>query len=224
MQKKAIVLFSGGLDSTTCLAIAKSEKFDCYALSFSYGQRHAIELEAAKQIAHQFNVTEHKILSLPLNEIKGSSLTDTSMEIPDHQENSSMPNTYVPARNTIFLSFALAWGEVMGANDIFIGANNVDYSGYPDCRPEYLHSFEKMANLATNKGNNGQCYTIHAPLLHLDKAGIIRKGINLGIDYSQTISCYRADASGRGCGNCDSCAYRKKGFQEAAIADPTRYI
>lgn len=220
MQKKAVVLFSGGLDSTTCLAIAKSQGFDCYALSFSYGQRHSVELEAAKKLAQQSSVAEHKILSLPLNEIKGSSLTDPSLGIPNFNNDGAIPNTYVPARNTIFLSFALSWAEVINAYDIFMGANYIDYSGYPDCRPEYLEAFEKMAELATKKGVNGQRFNIHAPLLRLNKAEIIRKGIDLGVDYSQTISCYRADEKGRSCGQCDSCTFRKKGFDEVGIVDP----
>lgn len=224
MQKKAIVLFSGGLDSTTCLAIAKSQDFDCYALSFAYGQRHHVELKAAKAIARQYGVIEHKILSVPLDQIKGSSLTDASISVPDYQQHEGVPNTYVPARNTIFLSFALAWGEVIGAHDIFMGANHVDYSGYPDCRPDYLEAFEKMAELATKNGREGHSYTIQTPLLFLNKAEIIKMGIGLGVDYGQTISCYRADASGRSCGLCDSCTFRKNGFSEAEIPDPTIYF
>jgi 7-cyano-7-deazaguanine synthase len=223
MQKKAIVLFSGGLDSTTCLAIAKSQGNECFALSFYYGQRHEIEIQAAKKIADMYGVSEHKILTLPLGEIKGSSLTDKSIAVPDYHESNNVPNTYVPARNTIFLSFALAWAEVIGAYDIFMGANYADYSGYPDCRPDYLEAFEKMAALATMKGAEGQQYKIHAPLLYLTKADIVKTGMGLGVNYGQTISCYRADKDGKACGNCDSCTYRKKGFADAGMEDPTPY-
>ena len=224
MKKKAIILFSGGLDSTTCLAIAKSQGFLCYALSFQYGQKHNAEIEHAKRLAEQAGVAEHKILALPLDEIGGSSLTDKNMDVQDFQERDRIPNTYVPARNTIFLSFALAWGEVIDAKDIFLGANEVDYSGYPDCRPAYLHAFEAMAKLATKAGmEENQAFNIHTPLLRMGKAQIIQEGIRLGVDYSQTVSCYRADINGRACGNCDSCTYRKKGFMEAKIKDPTKY-
>lgn len=223
-MKKAIVLFSGGLDSTTCLAIARSQGFKPYALSFDYGQKHVIEMDAAKRIADMMQVTEHKIISLhSLGQLHGSSLTDDKLTVPDHQNDGNIPSTYVPARNTIFLSMALGWGEVLGAFDIFIGANDVDYSGYPDCRPEYLHAFEKMANLATKAGIEGKRTHIHAPLLHLTKAQIIQEGLRLGVDYSITISCYRPDATGRACGHCDSCSYRKKGFAEAKVDDPTPY-
>lgn len=224
MNKKAIVLFSGGLDSTTCLALAKFQGFDCYTLSFAYGQKHQVEVERAKLLAQKYGVIEHKILTLPLDEIRGSSLTDQALEVQDYQDKKSIPNTYVPARNTIFLSFALAWGEVLGAGDIFLGANHVDYSGYPDCRPEYMHAFEKLAMLATKAGvEQSQHFTIHTPLLQMSKAQIIKEGIKLGIDYGQTISCYRADAQGRACGKCDSCTFRKKGFNEAGVLDPTEY-
>ncbi|MBX3708139.1 MAG: 7-cyano-7-deazaguanine synthase QueC [Gammaproteobacteria bacterium] len=224
MNKKAIILFSGGLDSTTCLAFAKAEGFLCFALSFVYGQKHHIEVERAKVIAEKYGVVEHKILSLPLSEICGSSLIDSHLEVQDHQEAKSIPNTYVPARNTIFLSFALAWGEAIGANHLFLGANYMDYSGYPDCRPEYLHAFENVARLATKVGvENGQQFKIHTPLLQMSKGQIIREGVRLGVDYSQTISCYRADTHGRACGTCDSCVYRKKGFKEAEVLDPTHY-
>ncbi len=224
MEKKAVILFSGGLDSTTCLAMAKSKGFACYALSFDYGQKHNIELDHAKKIARKFEVVEHKIIPLALSSLGGSSLTDQNLLVPDYQENESIPTTYVPARNTVFLSIALGWAEVMGAFDIFIGANDVDYSGYPDCRPEYLHAFEKMANLATKAGVEGAHFHIHAPLLRLSKSDIIREGLRLGVDYGMTISCYRANAQGRSCGACDSCIYRKKGFEEAGIPDPTIYI
>lgn len=224
MNKSAIILFSGGLDSTTCLAIAKSQGFDCYTLSFQYGQKHSVEIEHAKQLAKQYGVKEHKILSLPLDQIGGSSLTDASLTVNDYEGTSSIPNTYVPARNTIFLSFALAWAEVIKAEHLFIGANAVDYSGYPDCRPEYYQAFEQVAKLATKAGVEGQWqFKIHTPLLHLTKAEIIQEGTRLGVDYGKTLSCYRADTEGRACGTCDSCVYRKKGFAEANLADPTLY-
>lgn len=224
MQKKAIILFSGGLDSTTCLGIAKSLDYACYALSFDYGQKHRSELNAAIQVAELMKVTEHKMVSLDLACLGGSALTDKNIEINDYQGNNEIPTTYVPARNTVFLSVALGWAEVVNAFDIFIGANDVDYSGYPDCRPEYLHAFEKVANLATKAGVEGAKYTIHAPLLRLSKREIIQLGTKLGIDYAATLSCYRADKEGRACGKCDSCIYRHKGFVEAGIADPTRYF
>lgn len=224
MTKKAIILFSGGLDSTTCLAIAKSQGFDCYTLSFHYGQKHQIEVERAKKLAAKYHATAHRILSLPIDQLGGSSLTDTNLMVSDYQgETDTTPNTYVPARNTIFLSFALAWGEVIGATNIFIGANHVDYSGYPDCRPDYLQAFEKMATLATTRGRAGEYFKIHAPLLQMSKAEIIQTGLTLGVDYSETISCYRANSEGAACGKCDSCAYRKKGFKEAGVIDPTLY-
>lgn len=224
MNQKAIILFSGGLDSTTCLAIAKSQGFTCYALSFAYGQKHQVEVERAKIIAAKYGVIEHKTFSLPLDEIRGSSLTDVNKAVQDYQASDKIPDTYVPARNTIFLSFALAWGEVIGANDIFFGANHLDYSGYPDCRPEYLQAFERVAKLATKVGvEDDKQFKIHTPLLYLSKAQIIQEGARLGIDYGQTISCYRADQHGRACGSCDSCTYRKKGFAEAGIIDPTAY-
>jgi 7-cyano-7-deazaguanine synthase len=223
-MKNAIILFSGGLDSTTCLAIAKEQGFACYALSFSYGQKHSIELEQAKKISRLVGVVEHRILTLPIGEYGGSALTDASINVPDHGDVSNIPSTYVPARNTIFLSFALSWGEVIGAHDIFIGANCVDYSNYPDCRPDYLQAFEKLANLATKVGQEeNQAFKVHAPLLHLNKAQIILEGLRLGVDYGETISCYRADAQGHACGSCDSCIYRIKGFAEAGIKDPTIY-
>jgi 7-cyano-7-deazaguanine synthase len=221
MQKKAVILFSGGLDSTTCIAIAKSQGFDCYALSFSYGQKHSVELEVAKKIAKAAGVHEHKIVTLNLG---GSALTDADVLIEDYKGDNEIPSTYVPARNTVFLSVALGWAEVLGALDIFIGANDVDYSGYPDCRPEYLRAFEKLADLATKAGVEGAHYKVNAPLLHLTKADIIKTGLALGVDYAVTVSCYRADAEGRACGNCDSCTYRKKGFKEAGVVDPTPYF
>jgi 7-cyano-7-deazaguanine synthase len=194
-------------------------------MSFVYGQKHSVEVERAKWIAANYNVVEHKCFTLPLDEIRGSSLTDTNIDVADYQGTNKIPDTYVPARNTIFLSIALAWGEVVGANDIFLGANNVDYSGYPDCRPEYFEAFEKVASLATRVGvEQDQTFKIHTPLLYMSKADIIREGIRLGIDYGQTISCYRADDKGRACGKCDSCIFRKKGFSEAGVVDPTQYF
>ena len=221
MQKKAVILFSGGLDSTTCVAIAKSQGFDCYALSFNYGQKHLVELEVAKTLAKAAGVAEHKIVTLNLD---GSALTDANKVVEDYQGNTEIPATYVPARNTVFLAVALGWAEVLGAYDIFIGANVMDYSGYPDCRPEYLQAFEQLANLATKAGVEGAHYKVHAPLLQWTKAEIIKAGLALGIDYSATVSCYRADSEGHACGRCDSCTYRIKGFLEAGVVDPTRYF
>lgn len=223
MQKKAIILFSGGLDSTTCLALAKSQGFACYALSFAYGQKHDVELAAAKRVLAAIPVKAHKIISLPLDMLTGSALINKDVPILDYEENAAIPTTYVPARNTIFLSIALGWAEALGAQDIFMGANDIDYSGYPDCRPEYLQAFEKVANLATKAGVEGCRYTIHAPLLRMSKKEIIQQGLSLGVDYSLTLSCYRANATGHACGTCDSCAYRKKGFSEANMLDPTLY-
>lgn len=224
MQKKAIILFSGGLDSTTCLAMAQKEGFSIYALSIDYGQKHKTELIAAQQIATTMGVQAHKIISLAaLGDLGASALTDDQITVENYQNNHVIPNTYVPARNTIFLSMAMAWAEVIKASDIFIGANSVDYSGYPDCRPEYLRAFEEMANLATRAGIEGKRLTIHAPLVLLTKSQIIQAGLRLGIDYSLTVSCYRLDKNNRSCGCCDSCIYRKKGFAEAGVLDPTRY-
>lgn len=223
MQKKSIILFSGGLDSTTCLAIAKSQGFEMYALSFRYGQKHRVEVERSIEIAKSYQVASHQVLDLPLADIGGSSLTDQNQQVPDYQASTSIPSTYVPARNTIFLSYALGLAEVIGAHDIFIGANHVDYSGYPDCRPDYLEAFETVANLATKAGREGQRFHIHAPLLELDKAGIIKLGLGLGVNYQQTISCYRADNKGYACGKCDSCIFRKNGFAGAGVPDPTLY-
>jgi 7-cyano-7-deazaguanine synthase len=224
MKKKAVILFSGGLDSTTCLAMAKAEGFECYALSFDYGQKHNSELDHAKRLSKKFGVMDHKVVTLPLGEWGGSSLTDASLTVKDHHDDNTIPNTYVPARNTIFLAMTLGYAEVLGALDIYIGINAVDYSQYPDCRPEYLKAFEKLAKLATKIGVEGADYQIHAPLLHLKKSEIIQAGVALGVDYSATVSCYRADDEGRACGNCDSCTYRKKGFLEAGVADPTVYF
>jgi 7-cyano-7-deazaguanine synthase len=220
---KAIVLVSGGLDSTTTLAIAKDLGFDCYALSFNYGQRHISELNAAKRVAEAFGVVEHKLINLDMGQIGGSALTDSNIDIPESHEE-GIPVTYVPARNTIFLSYALAWAEVIDANDIFIGVNAVDYSGYPDCRPEYIKAYEQLATLATKAGVEGSSFKIHTPLIDLSKADIIKKGSELNVDYSLTVSCYQADEHGKACGVCDSCRFRKEGFETAKIADPTLYL
>lgn len=221
-MKKAVILLSGGLDSTTCLAIAKAAGYACYALSVRYGQRLVAELAAAKQVAADYAAVEHRIANVDLHLWGGSALTDPTLAVP-HERSSDIPVTYVPARNTIFLSMALAWAEVLGAQDIFIGANAVDYSNYPDCRPDYLNAYQAMANLATRAGREGRPLQIHAPLLHLSKAEIVQKGVSLGVDYSVTVTCYEADASGLACGLCDACHFRAKGFQDAGIADPTRY-
>ena len=212
-RPRAVVLLSGGLDSATILAIATAEGYACYALSFRYGQRHGIELEAARRVAKALGAVEHKILDIDLREFGGSALTDDIAVPKDRTPDSSIPVTYVPARNTIFLSFALAWAEVLGAQDIFIGVNALDYSGYPDCRPEYIAAFQRMAGLATKAGVEGsQCLTIHTPLIHLSKADIIRKGLELGVDYDLTFSCYDPSPDGAPCGHCDSCRIREQGF------------
>ncbi len=223
MNKKAIVLLSGGLDSITALALARSEGYQCYALSFDYGQKHNAELNAARRIAEEYAVEEHKILSLGLNSIGGSALTDETISVPETPQE-GIPVTYVPARNTIFLAFALGWAEVLESHDIFIGVNAVDYSGYPDCRPEFINAFQKMANLATKEGVEGKEITVHAPLIHLSKAQIIQKGTELGVDYSRTVSCYSADREGRACGKCEACRLRAEGFSAAGISDPTPYL
>ncbi len=220
---KAVVLISGGLDSTTVLAIAKRQGYRCYTLSFDYGQRHRAELIAAERTAQSLGSEEHKVIQLDLRSIGGSALTDDLINVPE-EETQGVPVTYVPARNTIFLSIALGWAEVLGAQDIFVGVNAVDYSGYPDCRPEYISAYEQMANLATKAGVEGKKLTIQAPLMSLTKADIIRQGIALGVDYSLTVSCYQANDEGQACGKCDSCRLRKQGFQQAGITDPTRYI
>lgn len=223
--KKAVILFSGGLDSTTCFAIAREQGFACYLLSFDYEQSNKTELIAAKNTARILGAVEHKILPIPMGMLGGSAITDSSIDIPDYNPaNTTIPVTYVPARNTIFLAFALSFAEVIGAYDIFIGVNSIDYSGYPDCRPPFIASFEKLANLATRAGVGGQHFHIHTPLIRLNKAEIIQKGLALGLDYSASISCYRPDAEGRACGTCDSCSLRKKGFQEAGVIDPTIYV
>jgi len=224
MDKRAVVLVSGGLDSATVLAIARSRGFDCFALSFDYGQRHVAELEAAGLVARSFGVLEHKIFSLGFDAFGGSALTDHSIDVPDYAGDGDIPVTYVPARNTVFLSIALGYAEVMGAYDIFIGVSHVDYSGYPDCRPEFINAFEKLANLATKAGVEGNSFNIHAPLIQLSKAETIQKGIELGVDYGLTVSCYQANEKGQACGRCDSCVLRKSGFEEAGIADPTNYL
>jgi len=219
---KAVVLLSGGLDSVTALAIAQEQGFHCFALSFDYGQRHHAELDAANSLAKAFNVLEHKVISLDLGSIGGSALTDDTIVIPDKLQN-GIPVTYVPARNTVFLSLALGWAEVLRAFDIFVGVNAVDYSGYPDCRPEYIQAFQNLANLATKASVEGQPFTIHTPLINLNKADIIRKGLELGVNYAMTVSCYAADHKGRACGVCDACRFRRAGFIEAGVADPTCY-
>ncbi len=227
MTRKAVVLLSGGLDSTTVLAYAKDEGFEPYALSFSYGQRHSSELEAAKRVAAQVGVADHKVLPIDLRAFGGSALT-ADIAVPkgrDAEEMSSgIPVTYVPARNTIFLSFALAWAEVLVSSDVFIGVNALDYSGYPDCRPEFIEAYQAMARIATKAGVEGATeLTIHAPLIAMTKAEIIQRGLELGVDYELTVSCYEADESGLACGECDSCVLRRKGFADAGAVDPTRY-
>lgn len=221
-MKNAIILFSGGLDSTTCLAIAKSEEFTCTALSFSYGQRHSVELTAAKNIAEHFNV-KHIILDLPIWKIGGSALTDNKIDVPEYSGGNDIPITYVPARNTVFLSFALGLAEVSNASHIFIGVSAVDYSGYPDCRPEYIQAFQNLANLATKIGVEENNITINTPLINLSKADTIKLGIKHGVNYGMTISCYQATKEGHACSKCDSCALRRKGFLDAGIEDPTVY-
>ncbi len=222
MTRRAVVLLSGGLDSATTLSLARADGFECYALSFIYGQRHAIEIEAAARLAKVLGAIEHRVATIDLGAFGGSALTDHSIAVPT-SASSGIPITYVPARNTIFLSYALGWAEVLDANDIFVGVNAVDYSGYPDCRPEFVAAFEQLANLATKAGVEGRRLHIHAPLIHLSKADIIGKGIAAGIDYSITVSCYQPDENGRACGRCDSCRLRRDGFVAAGVADPTRY-
>lgn len=229
-HRRAVVLLSGGLDSATTLAMAREQGFECYALSFHYGQRHSSELEAAARVAQSLGAVEHKVLKLDLRAIGGSALTDDAIAVPENQLLSpagsgegEIPVTYVPARNTVFLSLALGWAEVLEAQDIFIGANAVDYSGYPDCRPAFIEAFEALANVATKAGVEGHPFRIHAPLIHMSKAEIIQTGVGLGVDYAQTLSCYQADEAGRACGVCDSCRLRATGFAEAGIVDPTPY-
>ncbi|MCK6404483.1 MAG: 7-cyano-7-deazaguanine synthase QueC [Rhodocyclaceae bacterium] len=223
MTQKAVVLLSGGLDSATTLAIATAAGFECHCLSFDYGQRHRAELNAAAEVARAQGAAAHRVLTFDLAQLGGSALTDTNIAVPVEGVKPGIPVTYVPARNTIMLSLALAWAEVLEARDIFVGVNAVDYSGYPDCRPEYIAAFEAMANLATKAGVEGRKLSIHAPLIDLSKASIIRRGSFLGVDFSLTVSCYQADDAGRACGVCDSCRLRREGFEAAGIPDPTRY-
>jgi 7-cyano-7-deazaguanine synthase len=220
--KKAVVLVSGGLDSATVLAMARRQGYACYAVSFDYGQRHRAELAAAARVAAALGAAEHKVITLDLAGIGGSALTDPAIAVPE-QPGKGIPVTYVPARNTVFLALALGWAEVLEAQDIFIGVNAVDYSGYPDCRPEFIAAFAKLAALATKAGIEGRPFQVHTPLLHLSKAEIIRAGMELGVDYGATVSCYQADDQGRACGRCDACRLRRAGFAAAGIADPTRY-
>lgn len=222
MSKKAVILVSGGLDSTTVLSMAMDQGYECYTLSFDYGQRHRSELEAARRVSQAMAVKEHKVVRLDLGTIGGSALTDVGIDVPEF-ETTGIPVTYVPARNTVFLSIALGWAEVLEANDIFLGVNAVDYSGYPDCRPQYIAAFEAMANLATKAAVEGQQLSIHSPLIDMTKAEIIQAGLALGVDYSQTVSCYQASLEGLACGKCDSCRLRQQGFIEAGVKDPTRY-
>ncbi len=222
MNKRAVVLLSGGLDSATVLAIAAGKGYDCYALSFDYGQRAQTELNAARALVKSLGAKEHRVFNLDLAQFGGSALTDSSIDVPADAEE-GIPVTYVPARNTIFLSLALAWAEVLHADAIFIGVNAVDYSGYPDCRPEFIAAYEQMANLATRNGVTGEPFKIETPLIDLTKAEIIQQGTQIGLDYALTVSCYQSDDEGRACGNCDSCHLRAKGFADAGLADPTRY-
>lgn len=221
--KNAVVLLSGGLDSATVLAIARSQGYVCHCLSLDYGQRHRAELHAAVRVAQTLGAAAQQTVRLDLTQFGGSALTDQAIAVPTQGVQEGIPVTYVPARNTIMLSLALAWAEVLGAGDIFVGVNAVDYSGYPDCRPEYIHAFEAMANLATKAAVEGRPLRIHAPLLDLSKADIMRRGTALGVDYGLTVSCYQADADGRACGVCDSCRLRQEGFAHAGLADPTHY-
>ncbi|KTT54035.1 7-cyano-7-deazaguanine synthase [Pseudomonas oryzihabitans] len=221
-QPKAVILLSGGLDSATIVAMAKAQGFACYTMSFDYGQRHRAELQAAERVARQLGVVEHKVIGLDLNGIGGSALTDPNIAVPE-TPGEGIPVTYVPARNTVFLSLALGWAEVLGARHLFIGVNAVDYSGYPDCRPEFVEAFERLANLATKAGVEGDTFKIEAPLQFLSKAQIVQAGSQLGVDYALTVSCYQADDEGLACGRCDSCRLRAEGFKAAGISDPTRY-
>lgn len=218
----AVVLLSGGLDSATVLAIAQAQGFEVHALSVAYGQRHIAELNAADRVAKRLRAQSHQVMHVDLDRVGGSALTDSTIQVPD-AASVGVPVTYVPARNTLFLSMALGWAEVLGASDLFIGVNAVDYSGYPDCRPEFIAAFERLATLATKAGVEGRPFTIHAPLIDLSKAEIIRRGLQLGVDFGETVSCYRADAMGEACGRCDSCRLRREGFEQAGVVDPTRY-
>jgi 7-cyano-7-deazaguanine synthase len=219
---RAVVLLSGGLDSATSLAIARSQGFECYALSVEYGQRHSAELDAARRMAGALGARDHRVMHVDLAGIGGSALTDSSIAVPEHGT-TGIPVTYVPARNTMMLSLALAWAEVLGARDIFMGVNAVDYSGYPDCRPEFIAAFEQLAARATKAGVEGAAFRVHAPLIRLSKADIIREGARLGVDFGATVSCYQADSQGQACGRCDSCRIRQAGFAAAGLPDPTRY-
>lgn len=221
-KAKAVVLLSGGLDSATVLAQATAAGYECHALSVAYGQRHVAELHAAARVASSLGVASHQVIHVNLDAMGGSALTDRSIAVPE-APGTGIPVTYVPARNTLFLSLALGWAEVLGARDLFIGVNAVDYSGYPDCRPEFVEAFERLAQVATKVGVEGGRFRVHTPLILLSKGDIIRKGLSLGVDYAQTVSCYQADADGRACGRCDSCRIRRQGFDEAGVADPTRY-
>lgn len=221
--EKAIVLLSGGLDSATVLAIASARGDECHTLSFDYGQRHRAELLAAQELSRHMNAVSHKVVRLDMGTIGGSALTDLEIDVPEEQ-GEGVPVTYVPARNTVFLSLALAWAEVQEARSIYIGVNAVDYSGYPDCRPAFISAFETLANLATRAGTEGHAMSIRTPLIDLSKADIIRRGLDLGVDYALTVSCYQADGDGRACRRCDSCRLRQQGFTEAGVADPTRYF
>ena len=221
--RRAVVLLSGGLDSATCLAIAKSEGYECHCLSVDYGQRHHAELAAATRVAAALGAVEHRVVHLDIGQFGGSALTDRAIDVPTDGVKPGIPVTYVPARNTIMLSLALGWAEIIGAQDIFVGVNAVDYSGYPDCRPEFIRAFEHMANLATKAGVEGHALKLHAPLIDLTKADIIRRGTALGVDYGLTVSCYQADAEGHACGLCDSCRLRREGFAAAGLADPSKY-
>jgi len=219
---KAVVLLSGGLDSATCLAIARSKSYDCYALSFDYGQTIRSELDSAKQLAQKMHANHH-VFSLPIGSWGGSALTDSALDVPDYQEKSSIPITYVPARNTVFLAVALSYAEAIGAADIFIGVNSTDHAGYPDTRPEFIDAFQQLIRVATKASVTGSTITIHTPLLYLSKAQTIQLGLSMCVDYSTTVTCYRADAEGLACGNCDSCVLRRQGFESAGVEDPTRY-
>lgn len=223
-NKRAVILLSGGLDSATVLASARAQGYDCYTMSFDYGQRHRSELDASRRISEALGATEHKVIGINLDGIGGSALTDSSLAVPERLSQGEIPITYVPARNTVFLSLALGWAEVLQAYDIFIGVNDVDYSGYPDCRMEFIQAFERVANLATREGVEGRAFRIQAPLQSMSKAAIIQLGTQLGVDYALTVSCYQADLDGRACGVCESCQLRKQGFINAGINDSTRYF
>ncbi len=223
MKKQAVVLVSGGLDSATVLSMAQAQGYECHTLSFDYGQKHNAELQAAQRVIDAQKPASHRVMSIHLDAFGGSALTDSSMSVPE-TESDGIPNTYVPARNTIFLSFALGLAEVVGAHDIFIGVNAVDYSGYPDCRPAFIEAYEALANLATKEGVEGRPFTIHAPLIEMTKGEIIQAGTNLGVDYAATVTCYQANAQGEACGRCDACRLRHQGFLDAGVQDPTRYV